>query len=118
MAAACSGAVPSTRSGVSSSERNPFEYIHALSDIAGIDIKHHGAKPVQMVHEVRNWFVETVGIKGARSATVVWYEFTEFMADFYEKREAEGFARQDLDMMPVPEFIDFVREWVGQRDAR
>lgn len=98
--------------------KDPFEYIRALSDIAGIDVKHHGNDPAQLVQQVRNWFVETVGLKGVRSGTVLWYEFTEFMADFYQKREAEGFARQDLEMMPVPEYIDFVREWVGRHVAR
>jgi hypothetical protein len=96
----------------------PFEHLRALSDIAGIDVKHHNNEPAQLVQQVRNWFVETVGLRGARSATMVWYEFTEFMADFYEKREAEGFAKHDLEMMPVPEFIDFVRAWVARHASR
>jgi hypothetical protein len=29
-----------------------------------------------------------------------------------KKREAEGFHEEDLNVMPVPEFLDFVREWV------
>ncbi len=34
------------------------------------------------------------------------------MADFYQKREAEGFRDKDLQMMPVPEYIGFIEEWV------
>lgn len=93
-------------------EKQPFEYMNALSDLSGIDIKSHGEEPIRLVRQVRNWFVETVGLRRPASATVIWHSFTDFMADFYVKREAEGFHEEDLNVMPVPEFLDFVREWV------
>lgn len=81
--------------------------------MAGADIKHHGGEPAQLVRQVRNWFVDTVGVRGARSATVLWYQFMAFMAEFYEKRQADGFAAEALEMMPVAEFLDFAREWAA-----
>jgi hypothetical protein len=96
----------------------PFEHARALSDIGGIDVKHHHGEPAQLVRQVRNWFVETVGVRGARSATVLWYQFTSFVADFYEKREAEGFGKQDLELMPVAEFMEFARDWVSTYRSR
>lgn len=93
-------------------EKQPFEYMKALSDLSGIDIKNHHEDPIKLVRQVRNWFVETVGLRGASSAGVIWYSFNDFMADFYQKREAEGFDEEDLNMMPVPEFIHFIRDWL------
>ena len=93
-------------------EKDRFNYMKALSDLSGVDIKSHRNEPEGMVREVRNWFVETVGLKGAHSPTVIWYTFLDFISDFYTKRTDEGFSDEDLSMMPVPEFIAFIRAWV------
>jgi hypothetical protein len=71
-----------------------------------------------MVREVRNWFVETVGLQKVSSSTVIWYGFNDFMSDFYAKREADGFSDDDLQMMPVPEFIHFIKEWLEPERKR
>lgn len=91
----------------------PYEYRRAVSDLAGVDIKYHKEKPSDLVRCVRNWFVETVGVRRAPSATKIWYSFNDFMADFRDKRESEGFADDDLEMMPIPELLDFMAEWLS-----
>ncbi len=88
------------------------DYKKALSDLAGIDAKTHENKPEKVVLALRNWFIETAQLTQAESATVIWYKFTEFTADFYEKRKQEGFSKDDLKMMPVPEYIAFIRKWI------
>jgi len=92
-------------------EKEKYRYMKALSDISGCDIKDHDNEPMKLVQQVRNWFVETVGLKRAPSPTVIWYAFTDFTSDFYDKRKSEGFSDDDLNMMPIPEYIDFIREW-------
>ncbi len=37
------------------------------------------------------------------------------MADFCEKRQEEGFRNKDLEMMPIPEYIRFIQEWLKQK---
>ncbi len=61
-------------------------------------------------------YVETVGLKGVAAPSRIWYSFIEFMSDFYDKREAEGFSKDDLAWMPVGEFMDFIREWLAESD--
>ena len=92
-------------------ERDPHEFRRALSDLSGIDIKSHGDQPPRIVRAVRDWFVETVGVKGAPSSTSLWSRFTEFTSDFYDTRVADGYSGDDLNMMPVPEYIDSIRIW-------
>lgn len=96
-------------------ETERYRYMKALSDLNGSDIKHHDNDPTTLVRQVRNWFVEGIGLKKLPSASSIWYEFTDFMSDFYDKRENEGFEKEDLEMMPIPEFIDFMKEWVSEK---
>jgi len=95
-------------------ERDQHEFQKAISDLAGIDIKRHNNEPADIVRAVRNWFVETVGLKGVHSATKIWYRFNDFASDFYDARVADGFSDDDLNMMPVPEYIGFIRSWVNE----
>lgn len=93
-------------------ETKRYDFMRALSDLSGVDIKSHDDEPDEIVRAVRDWFVETVGLRGVDSPTVIWYQFIYFATDFYDARFAEGFTDEDLNMMPVPEYIDFIREWV------
>jgi hypothetical protein len=96
-------------------ETRPYDYMKALSDLAGSDIKSHDDDPVEVVRAVRNWFVETVGVRGVAPPRAIWYRFNDFAEDFYDARLAEGYTDADLDMMPVPEYIDFIADWVRSR---
>ena len=84
----------------------------ALSDISGVDIKNHNNKPAKLVQAIRNWFVETVGLTNVAGHTAIWYKFNDFTSDFYTRRKSEGFSDEDLDMMPVREYINFIRRWL------
>lgn len=94
-------------------EKGRYDFMKALSDLSGVDIKNHEDEPEEIVRAVRNWFVETVGLRGVASPTIIWYKFTDFTSDFHDAREEEGFTGDDLDMMPVPEYVDFIRDWVA-----
>ena len=96
-------------------ERDQYDFHRALSDLAGVDIKSHQNEPVAIVRAVRDWFVETVGIRRVPSATRLWYSFTEFASDFYDARTADGYTDEDLNMMPVPEYLAFIRSWAGDQ---
>lgn len=94
-------------------EKAQYEFMKALSDLSGVDIKSHANKPEEVIRSVRNWFVETVGLRRVPSPTIIWYKFTDFTSDFYDARKAEGYSDDDLNMMPVPEYIDFIKDWVS-----
>lgn len=92
-------------------EKEKYRYKKALSDLSNSDIKSHNNDPERAVREVRNWFVETE-LRRADSGTKIWERFNEFMADFYAKRKGEGYKDKDLDMMPIPEFVHFIEDWL------
>jgi len=64
---------------------------------------------------VRSWFIETVGLRNIESPTVMWYQFTDFTSDFYEKRKSQGFSDEDIEEMPVPEYMHFIQEWLRRQ---
>jgi hypothetical protein len=96
-------------------EKEKYRYMNALSDIAGLDIKNHNDEPEDIVRQIRNWFVENEALSVA-SATRIWESFNEFMAFFYQQRKADGFKDKDLEMMPVREFINFIKNWLIEKN--
>jgi hypothetical protein len=108
------GVQPLTRKKCLVLEKDRHEFQKALSDLSGIDIKHHNGEPSEVVRAVRNWFVETVGLSSVHSASRIWYRFADFASDFYDTRAADGYSAEDLNMMPVPEYIDFIYRWVAE----
>lgn len=93
-------------------EKDAHEFRKALSDLSGVDIKPHDNEPRGVVRAVRNWFRETVGVRIKEGPAQVWYLFNDFAYDFYERRMAEGFSEDDLNMMPVTEYVDFISTWL------
>ncbi len=98
-------------------EKNPHDYKRALSDLSGVDIKNHRNEPDEIVRVVRDWFYETVGLDDADYPKVVWNRFNDFTADIFDSRLAEGIPEddviEDIERMPVSEYIDCVKEWTS-----
>jgi hypothetical protein len=92
-------------------EKERFRYMKALSDINGFDIKYHSNQPQEMIVAVRNWFVETVGLKNLLSPNVIWYKFTDFYGDLYDNMISEGFTKDQINFMPMPELIEHIKLW-------
>lgn len=92
-------------------ETERYRIKKALSDLSGSDIKNHNNDPESIVREVRNWFVEN-GLRKVSSATKIWERFNDFVSDFFQQRQKEGYKDKDLEMIPVPEFIDFIKDWI------
>jgi len=92
-------------------EKEKYRYQAAISDLSNSDIKSHKNDPMIAVRQIRNWFVVN-GLRGATSGKVIWYKFTDFMTDFYKKREAEGFEEDDIYEMPNSGYKDFINDWI------
>lgn len=97
-------------------EGERYDYQKSLSDLSGVDIKCHKNEPDEIVRCIRESAFEANIIRKAKSATVIWYRFTDFASDFYDKRTADGFTKKDLNDMPTPEYINAIQEWVGKME--
>jgi len=95
-------------------EQNLYDFKKALSDLSGVDIKPHHNEPDEVIRAVRDWFVETVGLRRVETATVIWYRFSDFTTAFFEQMLALGSPEKDIEEMPIPEYIDHIRMWVRE----
>lgn len=89
----------------------PHDYKKALSDLAGVDATSYGNDPEKAVLALRNWFV-AVHPKTVPSGSTILEKLIEFHKDFYAQRKKDGFSSRDLKMMPVREYIAFIRDWL------
>jgi hypothetical protein len=99
-------------------ETRRYDVQKALSDLNGIDIKNHNNNPSRVVQALQHWFIETVGLTDVDSPAVIWKNFTEFRYDFFERRKAQGYSKDDLKMMPVPQYIRFITQWLDPKRRR
>lgn len=103
-------------------EKNPHDFKIALSDLSGVDIKSHSNEPIEVSRAVRDWYYETVGVgdrfpKKQHWPSTVWLRYNEFISFLFEERLANGVseeaATEDVERMPMAEFIDSARSWVS-----
>lgn len=92
-------------------EKERFRYQKVLSDISGNDIKFHDDDSKKVVRAVRNWLLEN-GLAGLPSVNTIWEAYNEFYGQFQSHVEQLGYDDEDVDEMPVPEFIYFVNKLV------
>ena len=98
-------------------EKGSHDFKRALSDLSGVDIKNHNNKPEEVVRAVRDWFYETVGLRDVPYPKVIWFRFSDFTTSLFGARLAEGIpeddVREDIDRMPIPEYLNCVADWVA-----
>lgn len=96
----------------------------AISDINGLDIKNHANDPKQIVECIWSWFIENVGLRNLGSPLHIWYLFTDFNSALFEKKfkiyislypfdTAESIAKYEIESLPIPEYLDEVRNFLN-----
>jgi hypothetical protein len=94
-------------------DKNRYTFHKAISDISGFDIKAHKNQPTSIVRVTREWFVETVGLRGLPGYTLLWDRFNFFTIEFSRKRKTVGFTVEEINRMPIPEYIGFLEDWIA-----
>jgi hypothetical protein len=97
-------------------EGKHYDYQRALSDLSGVDVKCHNNEPEDVVRCIRDWTIEANILNVLESATIMWYKFTDFTSDFYDERKRNGFTKKDLNDMPLPEYINAIKEWLKRKE--
>lgn len=93
-------------------EKERYSYQKALSDLSGFDVKAHNNRPKKIIEELSNWFFEIDGIM-ADSPTIIWDNFHLFMTDFELTATTKGYEKKDIQKMPVPKIMYFIKEWLS-----
>lgn len=67
-------------------ETKRYEYMKAISDINGFDIKSHNDNPEELVKCLRAWFTETVGLRNLKGSAKIYIDFIDFNTDLSETK--------------------------------
>ena len=94
-------------------EKKRYDLQKALSDLNGVDIKSHNNDPERTVRALQHWLIETVGLSEIDSPSVLWEKFNKFNEAFYVRRKPPGYSKNDLKMMPIPQYIRFITQWIN-----
>lgn len=103
-------------------ETDEFEYMKAISDINGYDIKSHDDDIEKLIQCLRSWFAENAGLRNLNSSSKIYADFIVFTRDLFDKKtlkykgeynstRAEKFANDEIAEMTIPEYIDEVNSW-------
>jgi hypothetical protein len=95
-------------------EKN-YEYMKAISDINGIDIKYHKSDKIEIITAVRDWFVENaeMDILSTLSPQQIYSHFIEFDAYFYDICDAKKYTPDQMKAIPVKEQMAYMGEYIN-----
>ncbi len=94
-------------------ETEKYHYQKVISDIAGQDIENHGDDPATLVRKVRNWFSVVDTLHTYPSANEIWIVYSQFYDDMIVELSAQGFTVDEIENMPVSDFIKFAKDWIA-----
>lgn len=86
-------------------EEERYRFQAAVSDLAGSDIKHHGAKPEKIMKCVRDWLVHEASAPSI-SPSQLWVQFNECMSLVYDELRSESYNDADIEHLPEHELIE------------
>ena len=107
-------------------ETNKYDYMEAISDLNGYDIKNHEDDPEKLIMCIRSWLSETAGERDLESSSKVYTDYILFQRNLYDKKvlkyadennptEAEEYAANEIEEMTIPEYIDEVGIWIDNK---
>ena len=93
-------------------EERAHRYQAALSDIAGCDIRFHGANFEKAVRQVRNWLVSEAGAP-RDGASKILGKYVDFQEWHYEQQLGAGFSEEDIQDYETSELLMSMTEWMA-----
>lgn len=84
-----------------------YEYMKALSDCSGIDIKYHNNDVKKLIENIRNWFVENVEDEplSTMNPMAIYDAFLAWDGAFYDERKEQRYSDEMIYSTPVKEQI-------------
>jgi len=91
-----------------------YDYMKALSDINGFDIKVHGNNTERLFENLYKWSSETLKINKQDPPLKLFYTYTDFIALLFDEKAkelgSEKLASNYLENVSIPEYIQEITE--------
>lgn len=95
-------------------ETDRYHYQRVLSDISGQDIENHDNNPATLIKKFRNWLSAIDNTKIYPSGNEIWIAYNQFFADITKTLSSNNFTDEEIENMPVSDFIKFSKDWITQ----
>lgn len=92
--------------------KDKYEYMKALSDISGIDIKYHDDSIEKLIKTVRSWFVENEDLTRSLSPKEITNHFMDYNAEYYDYAKEQGYSEDEI---PIKQQINFIQDFYSRR---
>jgi hypothetical protein len=103
-------------------ETERYDYMKAISDINGFDIKNHNDTPFELIQCLRSWFSETLKVSDLNGSAKVYIDFINFNTWLFQikltkyllshnSNDSEIFAKKEIEEMTIPEYIESINAW-------
>jgi hypothetical protein len=89
----------------------PFECQKTISDLSGVDFEYHNNEILPLINIVRNWLRKNSPREVKANPERVFYFFNYFMKELDDKKVDTNFHRDNLNTMPISEYIAFIKKW-------
>ena len=91
-----------------------YDYMKALSDINGFDIKIHEHNTITVIERMYAWFTETVDLRKQPPPGKIFDDYILFNTLLFNEKEvelgSEALAKNYMEHLKIPEYIDEIKE--------
>ena len=95
-------------------EANKYDYMKAISDINGFDIKVHKNNTEKIFECLYQWSSETLKINKQDPPLKIFYDFADFNASLFDEKfkvlKSEKLAINYIENLSIPEYIKEIQE--------
>lgn len=95
-------------------EATKYDYMKAISDINGFDIKVHGNNTEKIFECLYSWSSETLKINKQDPPLKMFYDFVDFNKSLFEEKlkkyKTEKLAKNYIDKISIPEYIQEIKD--------
>jgi len=95
-------------------ETEKYHYQKVISDISGQDIENHDDNPKTLITKVRNWFSANFPNDSIAGQSEIWIAYNQFVEDLNTNLTAENYTEEDIQEMPIIDFIKFSTDWIKE----
>jgi hypothetical protein len=95
-------------------EATKYDYMKAISDINGFDIKVHNNETEKIFECLYSWLSETLKINKQDPPLKMFYDFIDFNTSLFDEKVtqfgSDDLAKNYIEKISIPEYIGEIKE--------
>lgn len=95
-------------------EATKYDYMKAISDINGFDIKVHENETIKIFECLYSWSSETLKINKQSPPLKIYYDFMDFNTNLFEEKlfelGSDVLAKNYIEKISIPEYIQEIKD--------